>query len=123
MSKSMVLVCVAAVSSAFLPGASEYAAAQNSVKLFGSTHVRSSTDGTSLSQPNAFNSATVSLTCDTSAPIRAVLSSTPDGTGNVLVDNYINVTVSGATTSGPANVCRGGDTELGPSGVQNNCFN
>ena len=123
MSKSMVLVCVAAVSSAFLPGASEYAAAQNSVKLFGSTHVRSSTDGTSLSQPNDFNSATVAMTCDAGTPIRAVLSSTPDGTGNVLVDNYINVTVSGATTSGPTNVCRGGNSEQGPSGVQNNCFN
>ncbi len=123
MSKSMVLVCVAAVSSAFLPGASEYASAQNAVKLFGSTHVRSSTDGTLLSQPNAFNSATVALTCEAGTQIRAVLSSTPDGNGNVLVDNYINVTVSGATTSGPANVCRGGNSEQGPSGVQNNCFN
>jgi uncharacterized repeat protein (TIGR01451 family) len=123
MAKGVVLVYIAAVSSSLLLGSSEYSTAQNAVKLFGSTHVRSSTDGTSSSQPNAFNSATVSMTCDTSAPIRAVLSSTPDGNGNVLVDNYINVTVSGATTSGPANVCRGGNTESGPSGVQNNCFN
>jgi uncharacterized repeat protein (TIGR01451 family) len=123
MAKGVVLVYIAAVSSSLLLGSSEYSTAQNAVKLFGSTHVRSSTDGTSSSQPNAFNSATVSLTCDTSAPIHAVLSSTPDGTGNVLVDNYINVTVSGATTSGPANVCRGGNIESGPSGEQNNCFN
>src|SRR6202040_504568 len=96
--------------------------AQNSVKLFGSTFVRTSTDGTLGSQPNTFNSATVNLTCDASSgPIRAVLSSTPDGAGNVLIDNFINLTVTTGSAPGtPANVCRGGNTEQGPSGIQNN---
>jgi uncharacterized repeat protein (TIGR01451 family) len=124
MPKSLLLVSVAISSSLLLAG-SEHLQAQNSVKLFGSTFVRTSTDGTSGSQPNTFNSATVNLTCNTSnGPIRAVLSSTPDGTGNVLVDNFINVTLTtGSSTGTPANVCRGGNTEQGPSGTQNNCFN
>jgi uncharacterized repeat protein (TIGR01451 family) len=123
MSKSGFLVGMAAVSCSLFLGGSESAVAQNAIKLFGSTHVRSSTDGSTITQPNAFNSATVNLNCDAGVPIRAVLSSTLDGSGNVLVDNFINVTVTGATTSGPANVCRGGNTEPGPSGIQNNCFN
>ena len=124
MAKSLVLLYVA-VSSSLLLGASERVQAQAAVKLFGSTHVRTSTDGTSGSHPNTFNSATVNLTCDASSgPIRAVLSSTPDGTGNVLVDNFINLTLTTSATMGtPANVCRGGNTEPGPSGTQNNCFN
>jgi len=47
------------------------------------------------------------------------------GTGNILVDNFIRITVTRGNTevSGPANICRGGTTETSPSGVQNNCFN
>ena len=85
--------------------------------------MRASTDGTSISSPVTFNSATVNLTCDTSngAQISALLSSTSDGKGNVLADNFIKVTVVGATTSGPVDVCRGGNTETGAP--QFNCFN
>jgi hypothetical protein len=124
MKKSLALVYVVVSSSLLLCG-SEHVQAQNFVKLFGSTHVRTSTDGTSGSHPNTFNSATVNLTCDpSSGPIRAVLSSTQDCTGNLLFDNYINLTLTTSATMGtPANVCTGGNTEPSPSGTQNNCFN
>jgi len=98
--------------------------AQNFVKLFDATHVRSSTDGTSTTQPNTFNSATVNLTCAEGSQVSVILSSTPDGFGNVLVDNFVKVSVTvGSSTSAPTNVCRGGTTEPGSTGVQTNCFN
>ena len=103
------------------PGGTAFA--QNAVKLFGSTFVRGSSQGTSTSAPVTFNSATVSLSCD-AAPIQAVLSSTPDGSGKVLVDNFVNVSVTvGSTTSKAVNVCRGGTSEAGAHGTQKNCFN
>src|SRR5947209_2559417 len=119
-----IIYLIAAMSSLAL-GTTESSVAQNAVQLFGSTHVRVSTNGSSLSQPGTFNSATANLTCDASSgtPIRAVLSSTADGTGNVLIDNLVRVSVvAGSSTSSPANVCRGGNTEPGVSGTQNNCF-
>ena len=96
-------------------------AAQNSIKLFGPVAV-------SLSLPQAgygssqviFNSNTLNLACP-AKPV-AVLSSTPDGTGNLLVDNNIDVTVTtageGDSIVGPIDVCAGGN----PYPIQN-CFN
>lgn len=124
MAKNAVLVYLAAASSCLVLGSQNHAVAQNGIKILGSTFVRSSTNGSSVAQPNAFNSPTISLSCPASG-IHAVLSSTPDGSGNVLVDNFIRITVTNGNTmvSGPANVCRGGATEVTPSGTQNNCFN
>lgn len=124
MAKNAVLVYLVAASSSLLLGSQNYAAAQNGIKVLGSTFVRSSTNGSSVTQPNTFNSATINLSCPASG-IHAVLSSTPDGSGNVLVDNFIRITVTNGNTvvSGPANVCRGGTMEPTPSGTQNNCFN
>jgi hypothetical protein len=104
-----------------MPGLSAFG--QTPIQLFGSTFVRPSTSGASVSSPITFNSATVNLTC--AAPIQAVLSSTPDGLGNVLVDNFIQVSVTaGTNTTGPTNVCRGGSSEGGLNGTtQFNCFN
>ncbi|HEX3469566.1 MAG TPA: hypothetical protein VHT28_00140, partial [Silvibacterium sp.] len=86
----------------------------NSIQVFGPTNVRLSANGTGNGASQViFNSSTVQLSCGTS-PIRAVLSSTPDGTGNVLVDNFINLTVTaGDTSTGPVNVCQGGIVESG----------
>ena len=77
--------------------------AQNSaIQLFGPVNVRLSQSGAgSGSNQVIFNSSTLSLTCP--SPITAVLSSSADGSGNVLVDNNINVT-KGIL---PVNVCQG----------------
>ncbi len=93
--------------------------AQNSIQLFGPVDVRLSANGTGYGASAVnFNSATLNLSC-TAWPITATLSSTADNTGNVLVDNNINVTVTAnGTAAGPTNVCMGG---VATGGVQN-CF-
>ena len=81
----------------------------NSIKLFGPTNVRLSLT-TAGNPPNQviFNSSTVQLSCSAS-PIQASVSSTADNTGNVITDNYINLTVTaGDSTTGPVNLCQGG---------------
>jgi hypothetical protein len=87
------------------------AVAQNSILLFGPVDVRLSTTGTGFgANGNFFNTTNLNLTCPASPT--AVLSSTADGSGNLLVDNFLNVTAtSGATTIGPTNVCPGGGTQ------------
>ena len=88
-------------------------AAQTSIQLFGPVNIRQSATGTSDQSPVNFNSNTLNLTCGGSPS--AMLSSSADNSGFVLVDNFINVTVTaGGVTAGPTNVCRGG--------VDNNCF-
>jgi hypothetical protein len=96
--------------------------AQNSIQVFGPVNVRLSASGTGFGAGAVvYNSSTLNLTCSVS-PITAVLSSTPDGTGNILVDNNINISVtSGTTTTGPTNVCTGG-VNGSPIGPFQNCF-
>ena len=96
---------------------------QNSIQLFAPVDVRRSAAGTGygLSAVN-FNSTTLNLNCAV-APITAVVSSTPDGTGYMLVDNNLNLTVtSGSKITGPINACVGGinTSVIGPFP---NCFN
>jgi hypothetical protein len=99
------------------------AVGQTPIQLFGSTFVRASSTGTTTANPVTFNSATVNLTCPSSG-ITAMLSSTPDGSGHPLVDNFIQVTVTaGSTKTGPTNVCKGGTSESGQNGTQMDCFN
>src|SRR6202012_1195108 len=76
--------------------------AQNSIRLFDPVNVRASASGTGFgSSAVTFNSATLNLTCNAS-PIVAMLSSSADNTGNVLVDNNIQVSVtSGTAVTGP----------------------
>ena len=97
--------------------------AQNSIRLFGPVNVRDSAGGTGLSSPVTFNSATLNLNCSAS-PITAVLSSSADNTGNVLVDNNVQVSVAqgAADFSSPVNVCRGGVADSAPSGPSQDCF-
>ncbi len=107
-----------------LVGGLSSAYGQNAIQLFGSTLVRLSTTGTSVTSPTVFNSATVNLSCPAGVPVKAILSSTPDGLGKVLVDNFIQVSVTtGSTTTTPVGVCLGGTQEQGRSGTQFNCFN
>ncbi len=90
--------------------ASALAQTQNSILLFGPVDVRLSTTGTGTgANGNFFNTTNINLTCPASPT--ATLSSTADGTGYVLVDNFLNVTAtSGSTVTGPTNVCPGGGT-------------
>jgi Bacterial Ig-like domain (group 3) len=97
--------------------------AQNSIRLFDPVNVRASANGTGFgSNSVTFNSATLNLTCSAS-PIVAVLSSSADNNGKVLVDNNIQVSVaSGAAFGSPVNVCRGGTADSTPGGPSQNCF-
>ena len=86
------------------------------VQIFTPANVRYSTSGTGYgANAMTFNTKTLNLTC--TAPIHATISSTADGNGNVLVDNYISLSVGG---SKPVDICRNGTTE---NGGQQNCFN
>ena len=104
---SFAALCLAATASA--------AYAQNAIELFSSVNVRFANTNTGDSNPNGFNTTILNLSC--ASPITAKLSSTPDGTGNVLVDNYI--TFNGG--QGTQNICTGGATSDNPT--QPNCFN
>ncbi|MHB1937995.1 MAG: hypothetical protein ACYCOR_15605 [Acidobacteriaceae bacterium] len=92
--------------------------AQNSnIAVFSPVYVRLAL-GNTTGQPNKnsppvnFNISTVDLNCSIS-PIQAVLTSTPSGTtnANLLVDNYINLTVtpgtSGTVGGSPVDICSG----------------
>ena len=96
----------------------------NSIELFTPVDVKLSATGTGTGGSAVnFNSSTLNLTCSAS-PITAVLSSTPDSRGNLLVDNNINVTVvAGQTTTGPTNVCVGGVNGSASGAPFQNCFN
>lgn len=121
MRKASILRCsVIAACSAFVVPA---IVAQNSIRLFDPVNVRASANGTGFgSSAVTFNSATLNLNCSAS-PIRAVVSSSADSTGNVLVDNNVQVSVTSASYShGPVNVCRGGTADNSPNGITQNCF-
>ena len=113
------VLCFAATS----VGISAQSASQNSIQLFSPVNVRASAAGTGYGAAAVnFNSNTLNLTCAAS-PITAILSSTPDSTGNLLVDNNINVTVTaGQTTNGPTNICVGGVNGSSIGIPFQNCF-
>jgi Bacterial Ig-like domain (group 3) len=101
------------------------AEAQTPIKIFDPVNVRNSANGTGYGDSAVtFNSSTLNLNCADS-PIIATLSSSPDGTGKVLVDNFISLTVNSSTGSpivGPVNICKGGTTDSTPNGPTPNCF-
>jgi uncharacterized repeat protein (TIGR01451 family) len=110
------------IAACFATATSAYAQT-NSIQIFGPGNVRLSTNGAGFGQSEAvYNSSSLLLSCDSAHT--AKLSSTPDGTGNILVDNFINLTVTTPTgTTGPTNICRGGVSETTPAGPQADCFN
>jgi uncharacterized repeat protein (TIGR01451 family) len=91
--QGLAAVCIATTASA---------ASAQSIQLFSPVNVRVSTQGTSSSSPNIFNTTILNLSCPSSP--HAVISSSADGTGNVLVDNYISLQVGEAD---PVNICNG----------------
>src|SRR5271170_4455310 len=90
------------------------------IQVSSPVNVRLSTTGTSLTNPDTFGTASLNLTCPAGEPITAVLSSTSDGKSNILVDNFIDLTVThGGSTTGPINLC--GTTPPGANPAS--CFN
>ncbi len=107
--QSLAVVCFAATAATV--------SGQNAIQLFGPVSVRMSTQGTGYgNQAKDFNSTVLNLSC--TSPIQAKISSSPDGSGNVLVDNYIALGIGGAS---PVDICKKGTTEN--NGRQQNCFN
>ena len=106
------ILCPITIVVCFIAAASVLSGQVTSIKLFAPVNVRSSSSGTGRGASQViFNSNTLNLSCD-AAPIQAVLSSAPSAAGNVLVDNFINLTVTaGTSTSGPKNICIGPITE------------
>jgi uncharacterized repeat protein (TIGR01451 family) len=108
--QGLAAVCIAATALAV--------SGQNAIQLFSPANVRVSTQGAGYGdQAKTFNSTILNLKCAAS-PVHAVLSSSPDGNGNVLVDNFISLSVNGATS---VDICKHGTTEH--DGQQQNCFN
>jgi len=114
--------CVVVMASLALFSSRVVAQNSNSLLLFGPVDVRLSPAGTGYGADAAtFNSTTLNLTCSAS-PITAMLSSTADGSGNLIVNNNINVTVTaGSSITGPTNVCTGG-VNADMAGPFESCF-
>jgi uncharacterized repeat protein (TIGR01451 family) len=91
--QSLAAACIAATVSA---------ASAQAIQLFNPVNVRVSTQGTSSGAPNIFNTTILNLSCPSSP--QAVISSSADGNGNVLVDNYISLKIGEAD---PVNICNG----------------
>jgi hypothetical protein len=94
--------------------------ALGAIRLFDPLNVANSNPGLSDANPLTFASTTLTLSCLASPT--ALLSSSPDGTGNVLVDNFVTLAVSGIPFGSglPAgNVCTGGQNE---GNGQQDCF-
>ena len=98
MKSPVVLKCLAAICVA----ATASSASAQAIQLFSPVNVRLSTTGTSDSSPNTYNSTILNLSCPSSP--QAVISSSADGTANVLVDNYISLQIGEAD---PVNICNG----------------
>lgn len=103
--------------------------ALGAVPLFtNSVNVATSNGGASVSSPVTFGSQSYNLVCPAGAP--AKISSSPDGSGKVVLDNYL-ILASGPTPTSqvpfgngaPAgNVCTGGVTDMNGNITQNDCF-
>ncbi len=105
--QSLATVCIAAAASTV--------SGQTAVQLFSPANVRVSTQGTGYgANETVFNTTILNLTC--TSPIQAKISSTADGSGNVLVDNFITFNEVGGS---PADICKHGTME---NGNQQNCF-
>ena len=99
--QGLVAVCIAATASA--------SSGQNAIQLFSPANVRVSTQGTGHGdEAKTFNSTILNLKC--ASPVQAVLSSSPDGNGNVLIDNFVSLSVNGGYA---VDICKHGTTEDG----------
>jgi len=104
--------------------------AYGAIELFGALNTNPSLfSGVTWPQSagNPVKTTTINLSCPAGVPFKAVLSSTPDGNGNLFQDNTLQVvnTVNGTPTT-TSNVCNGGDPNFQgftgfPAGTSN-CF-
>jgi hypothetical protein len=97
--------------------------ALGAIRLFDPINVATSNPSASFSNMLTLGSTTLNLSCPAGAT--ATISSKPDGSGNVVVDNYITLVVnnqpfgSGQPTG---NVCTGGVSDLNGNIAQQDCF-
>jgi hypothetical protein len=98
--------------------------AYGAINLFQETNETVSVASASFTSPFTIGNANLNLSCPTSPS--ATISGTPDGSGNVLVDNYLTLTINGSPVSNggsPAgNVCTGGVTDSFDDATQQDCF-
>ena len=93
--------------------------AQNVIPVLPSANVRLSNQGTSVAMPNTFASAPLNLSCPSSgisAMLSGALPAASTTPTNLLVDNYISLTVNSTTT----NLC--GPPGPGAGGNPASCF-
>jgi len=94
------------------------------IGLFSETNVMLSPSTASFDNLYTIANAPLNLNCPDSPT--GTLSGTPDGSGYVLVDNYLTLTVGGkAVNSGnnpPGNVCSGGPADSNNGVPFNDCF-
>jgi hypothetical protein len=96
--------------------------AYGAIELWSSNTVQPSVNSASFTNLYTFASANLNLSCPTtpSTPVMATLSGTPDGSGNVMVDNYITLSINGTAVStyvGTLNNGPAGYSALYPSQV------
>jgi hypothetical protein len=86
-----------------------FTGAAGAIKLFTPIIIAKSNGNASLPNPFTFGSITLTLTA-TNVPLTAILSSSPDGSGNVFVDNFFSLAINKTpvgTGNPPGNVCPG----------------
>ena len=77
------------------------------ISISGPVNNQQSPGGTNSETPYYFGTQTLNLSCPASGTT-AVVSSTTDGSGKILVDNYLNLTNLSFEDSSPVNLCGGG---------------
>ncbi|MGB9436284.1 MAG: hypothetical protein WBQ89_28800, partial [Candidatus Acidiferrum sp.] len=109
--------------------------AQTVIQLSGETSVAPSVSGASFTGLYSIANSNLNLSCPAGIPIVATLAGPPNGTGYLLVDNYLVMKVNGnavsvgsPNTGSPAgNVCTGGVTDgfsdpITGLSLQQDCF-
>jgi hypothetical protein len=97
--------------------------ALGAIRLFDPINVATSNPSASFSNLVTLGSTTLNLSCPANA--KATISSKPDGTGNVAVDNYIALVVNNlpfGTGQPTGNVCTGGVSDQNGDVTQQDCF-
>jgi len=97
--------------------------ALGAIRLFDPINVATSNPSATFSNLVTLGSTTLNLSCPANAT--ATISSKPDGSGNVVVDNYITLVVNNQPfgSGQPAgNVCTGGVSDPNGNITQQDCF-
>ena len=98
--------------------------AYGAINLFQETNETVSVASASFGDLFTIGNANLNLSCPESAS--ATISGTPDGSGNVLVDNYITLSINGSPVSNggspTGNICTGGVTDSFDDTTQQDCF-